>query len=270
MKKYRIGAVRKLLNLSEDTLRYYESRGVVTPQKDEETGYRYYDAWDLNFLLDSIWYRGFDFSLKDVVKMINEDSSETFIDRCAKRQTELLRTICAYKEKLDALVRLREKAEQMKSKQGVFEVAERPERIYQRHRSNDAFVFDETTLGPIKKWLAAMPVPNHTFVIPHYAESDPKRFTEYRWGFSLPPNAAIRNGMDISPPAEYIPAVKSIHTVFTAHERRTFLDSLQDKVIAEVQTRGYRIADKPMGDLIVRLHEETGFVRYFEVWIPIE
>ncbi|MDR1573273.1 MAG: MerR family transcriptional regulator, partial [Clostridiales Family XIII bacterium] len=78
MKKYKIGAVTKLLNLSEDTLRYYESRGVVAPQKDEESGYRYYDAWDLNFLLDGIWYRSFDFPLKDVVKMINEDDGAAF------------------------------------------------------------------------------------------------------------------------------------------------------------------------------------------------
>jgi DNA-binding transcriptional MerR regulator len=270
MGKYKIGAVTKLLNLSEDTLRYYESRGVVNPQKDEESGYRYYDAWDLNFLLDSIWYRSFDFSLKDVVKMINEDDSAMFADRCAKRQAELLRAINAYKQKLDAVTRLREKILRIEKKLGVFEISERPERIYQLHRVKDDFIFDAAALGPTKKWLAAMPLPNHTFVIPYYAEADPKRFTEYWWGFSLPPDVAIKNGIDISPPAEYMPSIKSLYTVFTANERRTFLSSLQEKVIVEIQKMGHRIVDPPMGNLIVRLHEKTGFTRYFEVWIPIE
>jgi DNA-binding transcriptional MerR regulator len=270
MKKYKIGAVTKLLNLSEDTLRYYESRGVVRPQKDEESGYRYYDAWDLNFLLDSIWYRSYDFSLKDVVKMLNEDNTASFADRCSKRQAELLRTICAYKQKLDALVRFREKILRMKKQIGVFEISERPERIYQRHRIKDDFIFDADALGPIKKWLAMMPIPDHTFIIPYYAESDPKRFSEYWWGFSLPPDAAVKNGMDILPPAEYIPSVKSVYTVFTANERRTFLDSFQDKVALEVRKMGHRIVDRPMGNLIVRLHEGDVFTRYFEVWTPIE
>jgi hypothetical protein len=33
---------------------------------------------------------------------------------------------------------------------------------------------------------------------------------------------------------------------------------------------GHRIVDRPMGNLIVRLHEEGGFTRYFEVWTPVE
>jgi hypothetical protein len=115
-----------------------------------------------------------------------------------------------------------------------------------------------------------MPLPDHTFVIPYYAESDPKRFTEYQWGFSLPPDVAIKSGMDISPPAEYIPSVKSVYTVFTANERRTFLDSLQSKVIVKIREMGYKLADRPVGNLIVRLHEKNGFTRYFEVWVPIE
>jgi DNA-binding transcriptional MerR regulator len=270
MKKYKIGAVTKLLNLSEDTLRYYESRGVVNPEKDEESGYRYYDAWDLNFLLDSIWYRSFDFSLKDVVKMLNEDSAASFADRCSERQAELLRTICAYRQKLDSLTRLREKVLRMKDRLGVFEISTRPERIYQQHRINDDFIFDADALGPIRKWLAAMPIPNHTFIIPYYAESDPKRFSEYRWGFSLSPDDTIKNGIDISPPAEYFPSVKSVYTVFTANERRTFMASFQSKVAAEVRRMGYAIIDRPMGNLIVRLHEGGGFTRYFEVWVPIE
>ncbi|MDR2771753.1 MAG: MerR family transcriptional regulator [Clostridiales Family XIII bacterium] len=270
MKKYKIGAVTKLLNLSEDTLRYYESRGFVTPQKDEDSGYRYYDAWDLNFLLDSIWYRSFDFPLKDVMKMLNEDNAASFADRCAKRQVELLRTICAYKQKLDALARFREKILRMKKHIGVLEISERPEKIYQKHRVKDDFIFDEDVLDLIKKWLTAMPLPDHTFIIPRYAESDAKRFSEYQWGFSLPPDIAIQNGLDVSPPAEYFPRVKSVYTVFTANERRTFLDSFQNKVVAEIHRMGYKIADRPMGNLIVRLHEEDGFTRYFEVWTPIE
>lgn len=270
MEKYKIGVVARLLDMPNDTLRYYESRGIVTPQKDEESGYRYYDAWDLNYLLDSIWYRSYDFSLNDVVKMVNEDDQSDFVDRCLKREAELLHTIYEYKQKLDALVLFRQRVAQMKKKLGVFEIVERPAMIYQRHRIKYEFIFDDDALALTKKWIALMPFIDHTFVIPEYSAKDTSGFNEYWWGFSLSPDNAIRSGIDITPPVEYIPPVKSIYTVFTAGERSTFTHSLKSKVIAPILNMGHTIVGPPIGHLLVRLHEDGIFTRYFEVWVPIE
>ncbi len=270
MEKYKIGMVAKLLDLPNDTLRYYESRGIVTPQKDEETGYRYYDAWDLNYLLDTKWYRGYDFSLGDVIKMINEDDHAAFMDRCLKREADLLHTIYEYKRKLDSLVSYRQRVSQLLNKIGVFEIVDRPAMVYQRHRIEYEFVSDEDTLSVTKKWINLMPFVDHTFVMPVYSDNDANRFNEYSWGFSLSPDDAIRNGIDILPPAEYLPPVKSVYTVFTAGGRNTFTRSFKSQVVAKLTDMGHKIVGPPVGHLIVRLHNEGIFTRYFEVWVPIE
>ncbi|MBR3375918.1 MAG: MerR family transcriptional regulator, partial [Firmicutes bacterium] len=44
--QYKIGDVARILGISTDLLRYYEKKGVVTPTKDKQNDYRYYDAWD--------------------------------------------------------------------------------------------------------------------------------------------------------------------------------------------------------------------------------
>lgn len=270
MEKYKIGAVARLLDLPNDTLRYYESRGIVTPQKDEETGYRYYDAWDLNYLLDSICYRSYDFSLGDVVKMINDDDQNDFVDRCFKREAELLHTIYEYKQKLDALVKLRQRVSQLTKKVGIFEITQRPAMVYQRQRINDGFIFDDTALAVMKKWLNLIPSIDHTFVVPNFAPDKPESYTEYWWGFSLSPDDAIKSGIDLSPPVEYLPPVKCVYTVFTAGDRRSFTKSLKSQVISEIQRQGHKITAPPVGHLIVRLHENGIFTRYFEVWVPVE
>lgn len=269
MEKYKIGMVARLLDLPNDTLRYYESRGLVTPQKDEENGYRYYDAWDLNYLLDSLHYRSFDFSLNDVVKMINEDDHEEIVERCLKRESELLHTIYEYKQKLNSLVMFRQRMSQLIKKVGVYEVTERPAMVYQRHRVNNEFVFEEDSLSVMKKWLAMMPKTDHTFVVPNYNVSNPNSFNEYWWGFSLSPDDAMCSGIDISPPVEYYPPTKCIYTVFTAGGRSTFTNSLKTKVISDIQRMGHKIIGPPIGHLIVRLHEDGVFTRYFQVWVPI-
>ncbi len=49
--RYKIGDVSRILGISTDLLRYYEKKGVVTPQKDKNNDYRYYDTGTLIFLL---------------------------------------------------------------------------------------------------------------------------------------------------------------------------------------------------------------------------
>ena len=39
--KYRFSEVAKLLDLSSEAIRYYESKGIIQPERDE-TGYRIY------------------------------------------------------------------------------------------------------------------------------------------------------------------------------------------------------------------------------------
>lgn len=270
MEKYKIGEIAKLLDLPNDTLRYYESRGIVTPQKDEESGYRYYDAWDMNFLLDSKWFRSYDFSLSDVVKMINEDDQEAFINRCLKREADMLHAIYEYKKKLNSLVKLRQRVSQIKNKLGTFEIVERSPMIYQRMREEYEFIFDDNAVKGMHQWMSLLPYVDHTFYIPNYNIAEHDSFNDYWWGFSLSPDDAISSGINIAPPVVYIPPVKSVYTVFTAGGRSTFTNSLKNKVIKKVLEMGYKIEGAPVGNLLIRLHENGIFTRYFEVWVPIE
>ena len=57
--RYKIGDVSRILGISTDLLRYYEKKGVVQPQKDKNNDYRYYDTWDINFLIDCLWFKRF-------------------------------------------------------------------------------------------------------------------------------------------------------------------------------------------------------------------
>lgn len=44
--KYSIGTMAKLMGISAEAIRYYESRNIISPVRDPETGYRYYNTWD--------------------------------------------------------------------------------------------------------------------------------------------------------------------------------------------------------------------------------
>jgi len=269
--KYKIGEVAKILGIPIDTLRYYERRGIVSPQKDEETGYRYYNDWDVNFLLDSKWYRGFGFSLSDVVHMINDDDHEAFIARCAAHELELLRGINEQKKKLDALAEYRHRVSQMKDHIGVFALCTRPPMVYQHHRYGYEFLFENDKTSSAQKWIDLMPYVDHTFLVQYFPGGyDGAHDNEHYWGFSLPPDDADKYGVELKAPAEYIRPVRSMYTVFSAEERGTFMRELHNKAADKVADMGYAVSGPLIGNLLVRLHEGGIFRRYFEVWVPIE
>lgn len=268
MHGYKIGEVAHIFGLPNDTLRYYESRGIITSRRDKESGYRYYDAWDMNFLLDSMWYRSYDFSLSEVEQMINKDTLEEFEERCRQREIDLLKIIDDYQRKLKQLSLYRQKLKRTPAQLGQFNLEDSPAMIWQRQRTKEIL---EKGAGAdsIRNWTELMPFVDHTFVMP---EQKPSRgeFNEYCWGFSMPPSKMKIFHMEMPPTAEYIPSFKSIHTVFWAGGEGTFMDSFNSQVIAPIKKEGYRIPNPPVGHLLVRVHEQEEMKRYFEVWVPIE
>ena len=68
MKQYTIGDVSKRLGISRDSLRFYEKKGIISPQK-LENGYRCYSYEDTRKLLDIMFYR----------RLNQTDSSQEFL-----------------------------------------------------------------------------------------------------------------------------------------------------------------------------------------------
>ena len=79
--KYKIGEVSKILNIPVETIRFYETKNLIHPEKDENSNYRYYDIWDMNRLLDYKKYRELEFSLNESLEIIQSANLEGFTDK---------------------------------------------------------------------------------------------------------------------------------------------------------------------------------------------
>ena len=69
--KYSIGTMARLLGISAEAIRYYESRNIIQPVRDPETGYRYYNTWDFHMLLRARHYQNYGFSLEEVADPVS-------------------------------------------------------------------------------------------------------------------------------------------------------------------------------------------------------
>lgn len=272
--KYKIGTISKLLGIPIQTLHYFEECGFVTPSKDSKSNYRYYDAWDVNFLLDSRYLRSFEFSNAEIEEMINRDDFQKMNARFADQERKLLNLIQHYQDILDELHSEKDRINRHKDHLGKFKADKSPRIFFDPYRRNNDFTSmakGEGGLPDITQWLDSMPIARATFQIPgHGLDPGKKEGIEYIWGFSVPTDRVRDLALSMEEHVEYCPSRQCLYTVFKAYGRNTFTKCLYEQVLLPIWDMGYEITESLIGRLLMRIHEDGVFTRYFEVWVPAE
>lgn len=100
--KKTISEMAKLSGVSVRTLHYYDEIGLLAPSEVvSETGYRYYNEDSLEKLQQILFYRELDFSLKEIVQIMN--ASDYNKEEALRKQRELLKL---KRKRLDKLIGL--------------------------------------------------------------------------------------------------------------------------------------------------------------------
>lgn len=110
---YKIHEVAEQLNIAPSAIRFYEKKGLISPVKDPENGYRIFDEYDIYKLWSISYHREFDLSVDEIYKLKHSDTLEAIMDMVKKQKTETIRRIEKEKRQLGAwqyYERLAEKA----------------------------------------------------------------------------------------------------------------------------------------------------------------
>ena len=65
-KRYTIREVADLIGISTDAIRLYEKEGLVTPHRDPQNAYRYYEAYDIQRILGIYLHRQLNVSIPEI------------------------------------------------------------------------------------------------------------------------------------------------------------------------------------------------------------
>lgn len=269
--QYKIGSISKLLGIPIQTLHYYEKCGFVAPFKDADSNYRYYNAWDVNNLLDTKYLRSFEYSNAEIGECLTTDNVAAIQQKFATKAAELTGKISHYQQLLAELQEEQLRLNSIPAHLGQLTQATSPAlyfdsyRLKNRYQSND----HDDEFPHIENWLAHMPVAKATFTVPAESLNDQvSTQMEYLWGFSIEQAKAQAVHLRLEN-SEQIGPMPSVYSIFAANGPRTFQRSFLQQVFIPFKQAGYQLAANPIGRLIVRSHEAEQFTRYFEVWLPI-
>lgn len=87
--KFLVNDLSRIYGLSNQTLHYYEKKGLLRPERDVINGYRYFDITDLSVMGALKKYRNAEFSLNEVA-VLSDGSNEDDIIESFENQIERL------------------------------------------------------------------------------------------------------------------------------------------------------------------------------------
>ncbi len=266
--KYKIGDVSKILGISPDLLRYYQKKGVVSPSTGKNNNYRYYDAWDINFLIDCLWFKNYGFSIEQTAKLVSHSTFEDVMADMEVRRTEI-------EESLRRETMLLERAEQYFSAMGrtrtmlgKCDLVYSPEFYRYLNRHNDDYENIPDMQDLSQQWLQYMPFINRSFEI---CQTDLENKTEnYAWGFSMGMDFVEKLHVPLEPPVIHLRSEPSVHAIFTSSGKSNFSPKRLRFVMDYVRENGLTVTGSARGNLICSVLEGGKLTGYFEVWLPVQ
>lgn len=268
--KYKIGDVARILGISTDLLRYYERKGIVSPEKDSNNDYRYYDAWDINFLTDCLWFKNFGFSIEQIADIVHAPDTDCLDSLFEEKEAELRASIKRSKLLLRRSREHREDLAKTKTLLYKCELCESPRLIRFINRAGDEYFTSQGQDALAKKWLTALPFNRRYFEMSGEA-CLPGNEKDYRWGYALTGDYARLLDFEVKPPMVLMPSRRCIHTVFkNSGGRGGFSPSLLQYALDYARNNGISVFGPIYGVLLASVMEGDTLTGYFEAWLPIE
>lgn len=98
---YTIGQAADITGISKDRLRYYEEKGILKPDINEENRYRQYSEENIIEILSIELFRSMDLGMKDIKNIRNHSDTETVNEIISRKRVTVLAEIAKQQQILD-------------------------------------------------------------------------------------------------------------------------------------------------------------------------
>ncbi len=266
--KYRAKEVSRITGIPVDTLRYFEKIGVISPKIDENNNYRYYSAWDINFLFEYLNYRALEYSSKDLIQYIHHASLQEQIDMMEKQGNYFREKRDHYQRLYDFSMSHLNAIRNIEGRLNKIEFESIPEYKYILYRQNYYFYNSKTVSQEFKAWLANLSLTENVVIIPkEIIESQGDN--QYFWGLMLRKDRFEMMGIQAGDNTRTIESMLCIKTLVEANGEGTFHYHLLDHAMTFIEEHNFKLAGDPFGILHTRSHNTDGIHRYIDFYLPI-
>lgn len=266
----KIGQVSSMLNLSAETLRFYESEGVVSPKRIDGSTYRIYDMWDVFRLIECMKYRGMGFSLKSIKELVETDTLEMIDERISAQYRMIERNIEQQHLLIRYMADLHRRIAEAKYNVNNYWIRRQDERIYLPccERKDDAYTDFDYKSETLRRWFSCAPF--FSAILHTDLESIRSGVNHDRWSLVMDKDYFELMRLPLTEEAQLLPAQMYVHTIIDMGEKGTMDIRQLRPALDYVESHGFEITGEILGEILVRLYEKGRWHRYMEVMIQIK
>lgn len=262
-KRYRIGEVAELLGMSAESIRYYEREGIIMPERNPISGYRYYSAWDFNMLVRARAYRQQGFSMAEVCEIMRQFNPTSTIDALKEKEAELKVEIA---EKLRLISQIKDDQTILKDALGDYQrigFEYRPAMHFlQTQIGYDMIVSRKPMLGDwIQKYAA--------FILPGGIYKGPGK-NDVAYGMFVEDSKLADVNFKNEEEVEALPSTYCLASSFLSGSDRELKYESFDFALRYIEEHELEIVGEPVSRIVTMARTETSTYRSLhKLWIPI-
>lgn len=263
--KWTIGEVAKLFDISTDTLRYYEKNGLLSAEKNETNGYRYYSYETIVILMDILFFRNMDVPVKDIRHIVATMGISDIKDILAEHQRSMENKIQELTKQSQMLAQVALQYEQCEKLLGEYSIVSAPDFKYKVMGKHDEDLFD--IIGRYKKmdakWMNNI---RYSLLVPQDELMRSKSFHYAQLGLSIETNQAgmlsVAEQRELSSMsgAEYLYTIVS--TDYNGQANHTILNAL-----SWLNEENRQVTGPLVGRYMASSHKDG--LDYYEIWIEV-
>ena len=271
MRRYKIGQVSRMLNVPVETIRFLEQKGLIFPEKDADSGYRFYDIWDVNQILDYQKYRQIGFSSSETVSLVRNGSLEYLTEQLAEKEREAEYLSRFYEAKAVKMRNYQIVLRNARNMLGRYLILNCPENYSLFLRFIDAEGLHVSSAGEMEGGYEELtkyyPFTEHIYRIKREWLESPEHAHNAQWGLTMKKQWVDALGIRLLPSMERMKSTTALFTVIPVGERQFFTADLLSGAFDFMRENGYELNGNITGTYLATVREQA--VRYMEVWIPV-
>lgn len=266
--KYSIGRMAKLLGITSESIRYYESKGIIQPTRDEETGYRYYNAWDLHMLLRARHYQSYGFSLEEVANLFRTMDLQR-ISAQLKEQEQMMEDEII--RQINLLKRIRQSQQMLLDAQNCidrYEIRQRPG-IYRINTQKKYTLFNKKEeLAIIEEWSKKTPFVYSCAVF--YEKNIKQEEDSFDFGLGVNEEYAQFLEVEQSDKVQYYPPCTCVCTCVPSRSGQYLsLEKLKGG-LDYLKAKGLHLSGDVVTQVVCMAKPEDEYYNWHIVWFPID
>ena len=263
---YTIGELVKILGVTAETIRYYERKNIIQPIHNEESGYRYYTAWDLHVLIRARCYLGFGLTIEETADLLKKENAHQ-IDEVLEKQEQVIEKNIIYQMNLLKKIRLNRKLLN-DTKDQHFSILKSPG-IY-RIDTQKCYNIDLTKQEQNELNTFCQNVP-FIFLTAHFKKEDIDNYnTDFYFGVGIEEEYASLFDIQETDYIQYYPPQNCLYMCISSHSGQFLTYHALNPAFEYMKQNNLQLNGDIITQIIAYSKPQDEYINWHHIWIPIK